>query len=218
MQHDLVMLSILWAVVHLAMVATSSDTWATESDYDTPFMAARAPRILQEHQFVPLSCNRDNADDTSSSSSCRPWSSMFGKNQTHTERLVIPCGKCVFLDSSVPKLELLDGIDIQGTLRVLEVPLVLETTFVVVQGILEMSATGKAVDGNPLIHITMIGGNEETFTPVHDNSNACGGGDCVAGKKSITVAGGQVKSTFRSDLDVALSCGLWRMQARCKVN
>ena len=200
MQHDLVRLLILWSTVHVAVAtylrttAADSDSWATESfDHDTPFMAARVPRILQEHHFVPLSCNRGNDD----ASSCRSWSSVFGTNQIHTERLVIPCGECVFLDSNVSKLELLDGIDIHGTLRVIEVPLVLETTIVVVQGVLEMSATGKAVDGNPQIRITMIGGKEGKFMPVHDNANACGGSDCVGGKKSITVAGGQVKRTFR---------------------
>ena len=204
MKQALVVMRVLGIAVQLAMAqllrspartGDSAMTAPTTNSLNTnTYMAVRFPRVLQDYEFVPLSCNSNYSIRMSDdASSCRSWSSVFGTNEVHTERLVVPCGECVFLD--VPRLQLLDGLDIHGMLRVLEVPLELETTVLVVQGMLEMTATGKAVDGIPLVHVTMVGENDERFMPVYENSNACGGGECVAGKKSITVAGGQVNST-----------------------
>jgi len=146
-------------------------------------------RNLMAADFVPLACNNDFAP-------CISWAQKFGTETLHSNRLFIDCGECVTMDAHPgPGLTLLDGIDIRGKLQIKknegEAALIIKSTIVVVQGELEMSAT-KAVDGKPLIKFTMEGEENKSFTPIEENSEACGGNDCSVGKKGITVAGGKV--------------------------
>ena len=138
--------------------------------------------------FVPLSCNANVA-----SASCATWTSRFGSGATLASRVVIPCGQCITMNHPGPTLTLQGGIDIQGKLVFpnSKVNLVVNTPVVIVQGLLDMRAT-KPVDGMPLIRFVLTGENEQTFTPIGSNANACGGGKCSVGKKSFTVAGGRL--------------------------
>jgi hypothetical protein len=55
-------------------------------------------------------------------------------------------------------------------------------------------------DGIPLIKFIMTGANEQTFTPIGSNANACGGASCSVGKKSFTVAGGKLNGTIDANV------------------
>jgi G8 domain len=139
--------------------------------------------------FVPLSCNSNLAAST-----CSTWTSRFGTGVTQASRVVIPCGQCIVMNHPGPTLTLQDGIDIQGKLVFSNnYKLAVNTPLLVVQGELEMLAT-KPVDGVPSIKFLMTGGNDQLFTPIGQNANACGGGRCSVGKKSFTVAGGKLNS------------------------
>lgn len=157
---------------------------------DVGFPYAETVRSLIATDFVPLSCNNHIAD-------CTPWTAKFGTKKIHTRRLIIDCGECVLMDHPGPMLTLLAGVDIRGKLQILrnksDSALIINSTMVSVQGVLEMSVT-KAVDGKPLITFVLEGNDEQSFTPIRENSEACGGNPCIIGKKAITVAGGKVDS------------------------
>jgi G8 domain len=139
--------------------------------------------------FVPLSCNSNLAGTT-----CSTWTSKFGSSATQSSRIVIPCGQCITMNHPGPTLTLQDGVDVQGKLVFPDsYKLVVDTPLLVVQGELEMTST-KPVDGVPSIKIVLTGSNDQSFTPIGQNANACGGGKCSVGKKSFTVAGGKVNS------------------------
>jgi hypothetical protein len=142
--------------------------------------------------FVPLSCNSNLASAT-----CSTWTSRFGSGATMSSRITIPCGQCITMNHPGPTLTLQDGIDIQGKLVFpnTNVNLVINSPLIVVQGLLEMQAT-KSVDGTPLIRVVLTGQNDQTFTPIGSNANACGGGKCTVGKKAFIVAGGKLNGTF----------------------
>ena len=154
------------------------------------FAHAQMIRSLVTTDFVPLSCNNQIAD-------CTPWTAKFGTKKIYTRRLLIDCGECVLMDHPGPMLTLLAGLDIRGKLQILrnqnDPALIINSTMVSVQGVLEMSAT-KAVDGKPIITFVLEGQDDQSFTPIGENSDACGGNDCIVGKKAITVAGGKVDS------------------------
>jgi G8 domain len=134
--------------------------------------------------FVPLSCNNAGFER------CKQWSSVFQTLPIHMGRLVIPCGECVEFD--LPIVSLFGGIDIHGKLLIDDrQDRVIQTTFIAVQGELEISAVGP-VDGEPRIHIIMIGEQNQTFMPINENSDACGGRACTIGSKAIAVAGGKL--------------------------
>lgn len=141
--------------------------------------------------FVPLGCNANVA-----SAICTPWSSQFGPDHEHSDRVVIPCGECVTMDHEGDTLTLDDGLDVQGRLVFPDngYSLNLISPMITVQGNLDMSAT-KPVDGEPSIKFTMIGQNTNALRPIGENANACEG-DCNIGKKSITVAGGKLNSKY----------------------
>jgi hypothetical protein len=86
-----------------------------------------------------------------------------------------------------------DGLDIVGKLVFPDGYRVnVYSTLIVVQGVLDMKATG-VVTGTPSIQFIMIGDNLDTvFTPVDVNANACGVSTCSTGKKGVIVAGGTV--------------------------
>jgi G8 domain len=140
--------------------------------------------------FKPLSCNGALSRNPCTTT----WSSQFGTSISHTKRIVIPCGQCILMDHASGDLNLRDGIDIIGKLVFPnDYRLAVTTTTVIVQGELQMTAT-KQVDGVPNIKFTLVGTNNDlTFTPFDVNANACSGiSTCMAGKKSIVVAGGKV--------------------------
>lgn len=152
-------------------------------------------RVLDvDDNFVPLSCNNAIAPII-----CRKWTNVFGSKPIYQKRIVIPCGQCIYVN--VPRLLIFGGLDIQGKFVVNERAFILETTSIVVQGILEMSAT-KPVDGIPVIRIVMIGEKEEVLFPSHDNAKACGGAQCILGMKAITVLGGQLNSEFNKAVGI----------------
>lgn len=139
--------------------------------------------------FVPLSCNSNLAGST-----CSTWTSKFGSSATVSSRIVIPCGQCITMNHPGPTLTLQDGVDVQGKLVFPNnYKLLVNTPLVVIQGELAMTST-KPVDGTPSIKFVMTGANEQTFTPIGQNVNACGGSKCSVGKKSFTVAGGKLNS------------------------
>jgi hypothetical protein len=129
-------------------------------------------------------------------------------------------------------LVLLDGIDVQGKLildcnNFKSTPLdaslqsntsntfmngettrtiTLTTTLLVVQGQLNINATCKKVDGQPIVVIHMIPkdtiGSNSTFQPIHAiTSNFCGS-PCNAGEKSIMIAGGSVNGTLIKIIEI----------------
>jgi G8 domain len=150
-----------------------------------------AVRLLQATtDFVPLSCNANLA-----SASCSTWTGRFGTGAIKTSRVIIPCGQCVTMNHPGPTLTFQDGIDIQGKLVFpnSNINLVVNTPLIVVQGVLDMQAT-KPVNGLPSIRFVLTGGNDQSFTPIGSNANACSGGKCPVGKKSFTVAGGRLNS------------------------
>ena len=149
-------------------------------------------RLVDDDEFAPLACNAELPDAPCPTT----WSSLFGSDSSHSERITIPCGECVTMDHTGDTLTLDDGLDIQGKLIFPDdYSLHVFSPMIVVQGELVMTAT-KPVNGEPSITFTMTGQTANTFEPIGDNINVCGGGDCNIGKKSITVAGGKVDSKY----------------------
>lgn len=163
--------------------------WYLQIIEGTPEQHLRGRKLLfnVNRDLVPLSCNA-NIDQAT----CLNWSVKFGSNSFYSTRVVVPCGECVIMDH-FGNITFNDGLDIVGKLVFPDGYRVnVYSTLVVVQGILDMKATG-AVTGTPSIQFIMIGNNMETvFTPVDTNANACGGNICSTGKKGIVVAGGTV--------------------------
>ena len=145
--------------------------------------------------FKPLMCN---SEIFKAGASCtRTWSSMFGTAETHSSRIVIPCGVCIVMNHASGTLNLDGGIDIQGKLIVPDdFSIDIITPTIIVQGELSMTST-KPITGIPKIKVTLVGSNDVTFTPIDINAKACQGlTTCNAGKKSFVVAGGKVTCTF----------------------
>ena len=141
--------------------------------------------------FVPLSCNREGYGR------CRRWSIVYGTLPIHMATLVIPCGKCVELD--LPMVALFGGLDIQGKLVVAGgQDHIVQTTHIVVQGELEMTAEGP-VNGHPPIRIILIGEEDQSFIPIDENAEVCEGRVCSVGSKAIVVAGGRLNIRGISD-------------------
>jgi hypothetical protein len=147
-------------------------------------------RMLEMADFVPLGCNMNV-----NSAPCTSWTDIFGTDDVKTDRITIPCGKCIEMDFTGPTLELLGGLDIHGKLVFPdEYKLSITTTLIAVQGQLDIEAS-KPVDGEPSIKFTLVGEDDQSFTPIKENASACNNGqDCNAGKKGIVVAGGKVNS------------------------
>ena len=148
--------------------------------------------------FKPLSCN--SAILKAGSVCSGTWSGMFGTSETHTSKIVIPCGVCVTMNHASGTLNLNGGIDIQGKLIFPNngLSINITTTSIVVQGELIMTSTTSPITGIPKIKVTLVGSNEATFTPIDVNEKACNGATtCIAGKKSFVVAGGKVTCTCK---------------------
>jgi hypothetical protein len=167
--------------------------------------------------FAPLDCNSQLE-----TTPCVPWTLLFPESTSTTffpksdGPVVIPCGKCVLWDlhdrqtpvgassssssSSSKVVTFQGGLDIQGKL-IMDIPndggatrVRIATTWIVVQGVLEMSTRQTAVTGTPAIHITLIGEGQFSLSPFPQNQHACGGpfSECDIGTKPIVIAGGQV--------------------------
>lgn len=148
-------------------------------------------RQLEADDFVPLGCN--SKLDTAI---CSSWSTRIGKQNVHTKRVTVQCGECVRMDHAGETIVFEKGLDIRGKLVFPDgYKIQVFSTMITVQGHLEMTAT-KGVDGKPAITFTMIGDDANlTMTPIGENKLKCNGGQtCPVGKKSITVAGGNVNS------------------------
>jgi hypothetical protein len=145
--------------------------------------------------FKPLTCNSEILKVGAVCS--RTWSSMFGTSDTHTNRLIIPCGVCIVMNHASGTLNLNGGIDIQGKLVVPEdFSISITTTTIIVQGELSMTST-KSISGTPKIKVMLVGSKDIAFTPIDVNANACQGlATCNGGKKSFIVAGGKVTCMY----------------------
>ena len=152
--------------------------------------------ITGVRNFKPLLCNSEILKVGAVCSGT--WSSMFGTTETHTNRIIIPCGVCIVMNHASGILNLNGGIDIQGKLIVPEdLSINISTTSIIVQGELSMTST-KAITGIPKVNVKLVGSNEVTFTPIDVNANACQGlPTCIAGKKSFVVAGGKVTCMYK---------------------
>ena len=158
--------------------------------------------------FTTLSCNVNLT-----SAPCQSWTSKFGTSNVHTTLIIIPCGTCIIMDfiqknstNESSSLLLLGGIDIHGKLVFPDTGdsgtnISITTTMMIVQGELSMTSIAKPINGQPNIHITLIGQDvNQTFTPVDNNAMACSitttPMPCKIGKKAIVVAGGKIKGMF----------------------
>jgi len=174
----------------IEVAATRNDDHDNEGSLVRPTLFQRDLQSTTSSDFVPLQCN--SAID--SVVCTMTWSSLFGVGDTQSELITIPCGECVTMDHEGDTLTFEKGLDIQGKLVFPNnYSLHVISPMIVVQGHLEMTAT-KPVNGVPSIIFTMTGQTANTFVPIGNNENACGGTDCNIGKKSITVAGGKVDS------------------------
>lgn len=143
--------------------------------------------------FRPLKCN-----EAIEMENCRSWKHFFGSRAVFDERVVVPCGRCFTMNTPRDTLTFTDGLDIQGKLVFPDgLALTVYTPAIIVQGVLEVNAFSKPIDGNPLIRFVMTGEQENSFDPIEENANACYGmNSCFVGPKSITVAGGRVSCKF----------------------
>lgn len=180
-------------------VLHTTQSTAAEGSHLRVSVNRRREQVMGIRSFKPLLCNSAILKPGSVCSST--WSAMFGKAETHVNRIVIPCGVCVIMNHASGKLNLNAGIDIQGKLIIPnEVSINITTTTMIVQGELVMTST-KPVTGIPNIKVTLIGSNDESFTPIDLNANACrGAATCIAGKKSFVVAGGKVTCTYKTEM------------------
>ena len=124
---------------------------------------------------------------------CQPWTTLFGSASSYPNRIVIDCAVCVTMNHTNFRLD--DGMEIRGRLVVPDgTRLTMETTFLVVQGEFDITAT-QPVNGSPPVSITMIGDNDDqAFTFPSDPSQCTfDSSGCTIGQKGIVVAGGKLR-------------------------
>lgn len=178
---------ILSPVIFIFLAASFGSVVVSFQNGDAASNGVHQVRALAEKEFYQLDCN-------SKFSTCLTWTSQYGTRKTYSKRVLVKCGECIQMDHPGPELILSDGIDIRGKLVFPDgYKLTVNSTMIVVQGELVMEAS-KPVDGDPSIKFVMTGEVDQTFTPIGQNSQACGGNVCNVGKKSITVAGGKIRS------------------------
>ena len=91
-------------------------------------------RNFNETDFRPLNCNKNLSDAV-----CLPWTHVFGEGKVRRNKLVIPCGTCIYMDVSEPILRLEKGLDVRGKLVFPDdYRLNIEAPWIVVQGELSM--------------------------------------------------------------------------------
>lgn len=153
--------------------------------------------------FRQLTCNSEILKRSGAPPCTTTWVGLFGTSDTFNNLVTIPCGTCVVLNANEinngsKKLNLLGGIDIQGKLVIPDndQSLNITTTHIIVQGELSITST-KTITNTPTIRIKLVGtDNTLSFTPMDINAKACNGQTtCVAGKKSVVVAGGKLTCT-----------------------
>ena len=150
-------------------------------------------RLQAVNGFKPLDCNK-------SMKTCESFEGTFGPGP-FTSRVVIECGTCYIMDHRPQTYRFRDGLDIQGKLIIPEPTdttgtMTLKSPLILVQGHLEVTST-KAVDGTPSVKFILTGSSAQFFTGADNNSAMCNG-NCKAGIRSVTVAGGRLNSTFIS--------------------
>jgi hypothetical protein len=166
--------------------------------FHTALLAAAESAHLEQQRFlldsnanfVPLACNQNLAQEP-----CVGWTAKFGDMSVQTQRIVVPCGECVVMDFAGPLLDLQDGIDIEGKLLFQPTTtgtLTVRSTIVAVQGELEIRADNRAVNGSPLVEFVLYnnGSKDQYFNAINENALFCP--NCVAGVKSVVVAGGKL--------------------------
>jgi len=142
--------------------------------------------------FVTLSntCNQGIESAT-----CRSWAAEFGVTSVHNTRITVPCGYCFIMDHAGETLTFNKGLDIHGKLVFPNqngYKLEVIATVIAVQGMLKIEST-KQVTGVEAYKFTMIGNDDNEFTPIDVNAKNCKGEvTCGTGKKAIVVAGGHI--------------------------
>jgi hypothetical protein len=156
--------------------------------------------------FAPSHCNSQIE-----TTPCVPWTSMFPESTNTTlfskrdGPAVNPCGTCVLWDLNhlqVPSsseasstVTFQGGLDIQGKL-IIDIPdddgattrVNSATTWIVVQGVLEMYARQQAVTGTPAIHVFSL-------KPIPQNQHACG-----IAEGRVTLSGLPSSSSSNNDM------------------
>lgn len=153
----------------------------------------RSLKTVTIEDFVPLSCNANLG-----TTNCQSWMSIYGRSVRYQQRVTIPCGVCILMDHPEPTVTFLQGIEIIGKIVFPDkYKIIIQTSVVVVQGELIIKSKSQRIDGRPNIKFIFTGETNQTFVPVENNINACGGKDipCNVGKKAIVVAGGTIQGT-----------------------
>ena len=167
---------------------------------------------------------QENTCDFSLVGNCLSWNEFVQANNiqgtintlqqtVYSQRVIIPCGVCVELanDNNVYDLVFNDGIDVQGKLlmnckpamnqNLVSSVIKISTTMLLVQGLWDLDATCKNVDGKPLVVVNMLtnpvrinGAKSIFFKSIHPfiSSRCTNPLGCDSGEKSITIAGGKV--------------------------
>ena len=106
---------------------------------------------------------------------------------------MIPCGKCVIVDTSDGSTtSLSDGLNIEVILYFPSAASsTIDTTHIVVQGVLKMDSPDSSL--NNKVRIRMTGSEDHYLYPHNDNVMSCDTmTGCKLGKKVIAVAGGRL--------------------------
>lgn len=187
---------VIGTVTSTSIINSTIESWSPSMTHHSA-KREKVTRKLQgsTRDFVPLSCNM-NLNTTF----CESWLSVYGNSSEYIDRVYIPCGRCILMDTTVPIITFRQGIDILGKLVFPEsYQVVVQTPLVVVQGELELVSASKPVNGISDITFVMTGEANQTFLPVDSNSDACGlGNPCAVGKKAFVVAGGRIQGKFTS--------------------
>mmetsp|Transcript_7650 Transcript_7650/g.10558 ORF Transcript_7650/g.10558 Transcript_7650/m.10558 type:complete len:1025 (+) Transcript_7650:187-3261(+) len=149
---------------------------------------------MDHNMFQPLSCNDElSVDDCviGSSNYLGTLSTVLGTTPTG-EQVVIPCGKCAVVETTDGSTKSLpDGINVEGMLHFPSTAnLTLETTHIVIQGILQMDPPDAALRNK--VRVRMVGSEDHILYPHTENESVCDGMVCNVGKKAIVVAGGRL--------------------------
>eukprot|EP00804_Cyclotella_cryptica_P009369 CCRYP_018076-RB/>CCRYP_018076-RB protein AED:0.03 eAED:0.03 QI:374/1/1/1/0.94/0.9/20/617/4181 len=142
--------------------------------------------------FKPLECNAMGLP-TAVECDANPdgWLSSLVAS-AGSGKVVVPCGKCIKYDLPTNATSVIHGLDIHGKLYIPpNYKSTLRTTFVFVQGELQMSDTNPVSPDNTSMKIILTGTNTVTFTPADSNANVTGT-PFDAGFKPFLVAGGRL--------------------------
>ena len=148
---------------------------------------------IQSKDYYELGCNA-NIESEECLTNAVPFSELV--TAAPAMRIVVPCGICAFMDYTDGSTVTLppNGLDIVGRLHFPSTAnVILNTTAVIVQGMLDMTAP-DAASGNQ-VKVTLYG-TEEQFAYPYDScdggySETCSGRENM-GKKPIAIVGGKI--------------------------